>query len=166
MNNAEIDSREVLNLFSNLSSKKQYSVYRKALTDGAKILQSEGKRKLKAKIGRAASHKNWWNGKTLQAGIKVSPQKDVEKDGVKVHIMGDFRLKFFEMGTSGRHTTGRHSGAVKGHTPSYRIRKPHYTGRMRRTDFFASAQSAKEKEIFDKMDSLILKNIEKVASKK
>lgn len=166
MNNVEIDSKEVLNLFSNLSSKKQYSVYRKALTDGAKMLQGEGKRQLRAKIGRAASHKNWWNGKSLQTGIKVSPQRDVEKDGVKVHIMGDFRLKFFEMGTSGRHTTGRNSGAVKGHTPSYRIKKPHYTGSMRRTDFFAKAQSAKEKEIFETMDSLILKNIEKVASKK
>lgn len=166
MNNVEIDSKEVLNLFSNLSSKKQYSVYRKALTEGAKMLQSEGKRQLRAKIGRAASHRNWWNGKSLQTGIKVSPQRDVEKDGVKVHIMGDFRLKFFEMGTSGRHTTGNHSGAVKGHTPSYRIKKPHSTGSIRRTDFFAKAQSAKEKEIFDTMDSLILKNIEKVASKK
>ncbi len=67
MNNVEIDSKEVLNLFSNLSSKKQYSVYRKALTEGAKMLQSEGKRQLKFKIGRAASHKNWWNGKSLQA---------------------------------------------------------------------------------------------------
>lgn len=166
MNNVEIDSKEVLNLFANLSSKKQYSVYRKALTEGAKMLQSEGKRQLKARIGRAASHKNWWNGKSLQTGIKVSPQRDVEKDGVKVHIMGDFRLKFFEMGTSSRHTTGNNGGTVRGHTPSYRIRKPHSTGQMRRTDFFAKAQSAKEKEIFDTMDSLILKNIEKVASKK
>lgn len=165
MNNVEVDSSKVLSLFANLNTKKQNQVYKRALVDGARVLQKETKRTLRTKIGAAANHKNWWNGKALNAGIKVSPQKDIEKDGVKVHVMGDFRLRIFEIGTKQRHTTGSNNSKVKGKTPQYRQHKSHSTGTIHKINFFKDAQQHKEKEIFNKLDDFILKNINRIAKK-
>lgn len=164
MNNAslEVDAKDILKKFSQLNFKGQEKVYRKALTEGAKILQKEAKNTLRQIYGRAVSHKNWWNGKTLQQGIKVSPQRNVEKDGVKVHIMSDFRLKFFESGTNERFTSGHNGGTVKGKIPYYRQHKPHSTGHITASHFFTKSKDQTESQIFGHMDDFIIKNINKI----
>lgn len=113
MNNIEVDARQVTSMFANLTSKQQRRVYRNALRRGANILVGETKRQLRQTLGRAVSSKNWWNGKTLISGIKSNAN---EKEA-KVHIMGDFRLKFFELGTRVRRTTGSNTASVKGRNP-------------------------------------------------
>lgn len=165
MNNVDVDARRVLNMFSELSTQKQKRVYRKALTEGARILQKKGKQELRSVLGKAVTHKNWWNGKTLQNGIKVSPQRDIEKDGVKVHILNDFRLKFFEMGTKERRTTGNNGSVVRGRDPLYRQSKPHSTGRIKQYNFFTKAKSSTENEIFNRLDKMISDNIKRIYNK-
>lgn len=164
MNNAnvEVDAKDILKKFSQLNFKGQVKVYRKALTEGAKILQKEAKNKLRQIYGRAVTHKNWWNGKTLQQGIKVSPQKNIEKDGVKVHIMSDFRLKFFESGTKERHTSGHNGATVRGKIPSYRQHKAHSTGHIKASNFFTLSKLHTESQIFGRMDDFIIKNLNKI----
>lgn len=90
MNNIEVDARQVVSMFADLTSRQQRQVYRSALRKGAGILVGETKRQLRQTLGRAASSRNWWNGKTLISGIKANADRNGEK--AKVHIMGDFRL--------------------------------------------------------------------------
>lgn len=90
MNNIEVDARQVTSMFADLTSRQQRQVYRSALRKGAGILVGETKRQLRQTLGRAASSRNWWNGKTLISGIKANADRNGEE--AKVHIMGDFRL--------------------------------------------------------------------------
>ena len=71
MNNIEVDARQVTSMFADLTSRQQRQVYRSALRKGAGILVGETKRQLRQTLGRAASSRNWWNGKTLISGIKL-----------------------------------------------------------------------------------------------
>ena len=131
MNNIEVDARQVTSMFADLTSRQQRQVYRNALRKGAGILVGETKRQLRQTLGRAASSRNWWNGKTLISGIKANVDRNGEK--AKVHIMGDFRLKFFEMGTRVRRTTGRYTASFGSperthHSPS----RIEFSGRLHR----------------------------------
>ena len=147
MNNFEVDTKNVINLFADLNSRQQKRSYRNALRKAANILSKEARRQLKREIGSAINHRNNWNNKTLGSGIKVK----VKKDGTeaKVHIMGDFRLKFFEKGTKKR----------------YLRKSKSYRGKMKALYFFKNAKRNKESEIFSKMDSLLEQSIQKISSK-
>lgn len=163
-NQVEIDAKQVLSMFADLNSKKQRNVYRSALRRAAGILATETKKQLRSSVGKAASSKNWWNGKTLQAGIKSNADREGTES--KVHIMGDFRLKFFEMGVpEDRKTTGRNTASVRGKTPKYRQKKASRRGRITGQHFFRTAKARKEKEIFDSMDQLISQSIQRIANK-
>ena len=106
-------------------------MYKNALRKAGRILQKETKTQLRSVVGKAINHKNRWNGKTLGNGVKMKVDKEATE--AKVHIMGDFRLKFFEMGTSARQL--RKNGANR--------------GRMNASHFFRTAKDNKERAIFE-----------------
>ncbi len=149
MNNEgfSVDAKQVLKSFADLTGKEQKKAYRNALRKAANILVKETKSKFRGIVGRKFNSRNKWNGKTLGSGIKLRVAKEATE--VKVHIMGDFRLKFFEKGTSVR--TLRKNGANRGSMKSYY--------------FFKQAKSGKEQEIFSSLDSLITESINRVAKK-
>ena len=97
----EFDSSEIQRMFSDLTSREQKKVYKRTIRRSANILVREARKQLKAVVGRKINSRNWWNGKTLGSGIKVTVSRD-EIPEAKVHIMSDFRLKFFELGTNER----------------------------------------------------------------
>jgi hypothetical protein len=78
--------------------------------------------------------------------IKVAKYK--KTIGAKVHIMGDFRLKFFEKGTAQRYYKGQNRGSIKA------------------THFFKKAQdrslSNAYNQIIQELDKLIKETINKV----
>lgn len=150
MNDSEVsfNVKPVLNLFAELSPRNQNRSYKGALRAGASILVKETKRKLKSHLGKATSQKNRWNGKTLQSGIRSSVSKDGQS--AKVSIMGDFRLKFFELGTQERRLR-------KGNHPS--------RGKITSLYFFRDAKNNTEKEIFDSMENLISQSIQRIVNK-
>lgn len=115
-------------------AKNQEKLIKKAYKECGKVIQQDAKKNLR-KVTSAASHKNYWNGKRLDAGIKVSVQPNVS-EGVKVHLMKDFRLNFFEKGTVDRYTKTRGSA-----------RKGHYTGRIEPNRFFKKAVEADKDKI-------------------
>ena len=163
MNNLEVDARQVISLFADLNSRQQRQAYRGALRRGASILANETKRQLRQILGKAASHRNWWNGKTLASGVK----SNADRNGIeaKVHIMGDFRLKFFEMGTRVRRTTGNNSASVRGRNPLRRQRVASNRGSINAAFFFRTAKANKEREIFDNMNNLISQSIQRIANR-
>ena len=163
MNNIEVDARQVTSMFADLTSRQQRQVYRSALRKGAGILATETKRQLRQALGRAASSRNWWNGRTLAAGVKSNADRNGEE--AKVHIMGDFRLKFFEMGTRVRRTTGSNTASVRGRNPIRRQRAAANRGNINAAHFFRTAKANKEREIFDNMDNLISQSIQRIANR-
>ena len=163
MNNIEVDARQVTSMFADLTSRQQRQVYRNALRKGAGILATETKRQLRQTLGREASSRNWWNGRTLVSGVKSNADRN--RTEAKVHIMGDFRLKFFEMGTRVRRTTGNNSASVRGRNPIRRQRVSANRGNINAAHFFRTAKANKEREIFDNMDNLISLSIQRIANR-
>lgn len=98
----------------------------------------------------------------MQSGIKYN----ADGEEAKVHIMGDFRLKFFEMGTSVRRTTGGNTSSVRGRNPIRRQRVATNRGSITAAHFFRTAKANKEREIFDNMDSLISQSIQRIANRR
>lgn len=155
MSNLQVDTKDVLRLFADLSPKKQSRAFKNALKRGAQILVRETRKQLRASgiKGVTKRHPEWKN-ISLNSGIKygISRKQD---NMATVHIMGDFRLKFFEKGTAPRHYI-RKVGAGKVHN----------TGSIRGVNFFARAKSLKETEIFENMNRLLAESIQKIANKK
>lgn len=163
MNNVEVDARQVINLFADLTSNEQRRSYRNALKRAANILAKETKKRFKGSLGRAATHRNWWNHKTLVSGVRSKANR--EGTEAKVHILGDFRLKFFEMGTRIRRTTGNNNSVVRGVDPAYRQRRAANRGKITGYHFFRQAKAAKEQEVFSSIDNLISQSIQRIAER-
>ena len=155
----DVDTRSVLKMFAELDSRRQKQAHRSALRRGVNILVEEARKSLEIAV-RNPNSKNWWNGKTLKSGIKSSINREVTEG--KVHIMGDFRLKFFEMGTKRRRTSGRNKAKVRGKTPKYRQYKPSNRGSIKPFRFFRRARNQKEKEIEENMNNILAESIKKI----
>ena len=158
----DVDTRSVLEMFAELDSRRQKQAHRSALRRGVNILVKEARKSLRTAV-RKPNSKNWWNGKTLQSGIKSSINREVTEG--KVHIMGDFRLKFFEMGTKRRRTSGRNKAKVRGKTPKYRQHKPSNRGSIKPFRFFRRARNQKEKEIEENMNNILAESIKRINAK-
>lgn len=142
---SNVDAKQVLQMFAELDSKRQKKVHRDALKKATGILLKEVRKNFRTVVKKPNS-RNRWNGKTFSSGIKSSINKEVTEG--KVHILGDFRLKFFELGTKTRYkkqTKGRPS-----------------TGSIKATNFFKKAREAKESEISNSMNNIITQSILKV----
>lgn len=74
--------------------------------------------------------------------------------------MGDFRLKFFELGTQERHTKSAKSSA------GYRRGKGRRTGRIKPLYFFKRAKNTTEPIIFNNINRRISESIYKIYSRK
>lgn len=96
-----IERQQVDELLTKLSTERRSQIMFSALKKGGKALQNETKVQLRQSVANTHSP-NRWNGKTLEDGIKVKANTVYQE--VMVHILDDFRLKFFEKGTEDRYT--------------------------------------------------------------
>ena len=147
-NGVTVDASQVLRMFSELNSRQQKNVYKNALRKAGRILQKETKTQLRSVVGKAINHKNRWNGKTLGNGVKMKVDKEATE--AKVHIMGDFRLKFFELGTTTRQLRKNEANR----------------GRMKAAHFFKTAKDKTEHAIFDNINQMVEESITRIANKK
>lgn len=95
LNSADLDS-----ILSNLSEDNRREAIFKSITKGGQELVKETQSELLRVLPNAGRGKRY-DGRTMVKGVKM--KKDKAYDEVKVHIMGDYRLKFFEMGTEERY---------------------------------------------------------------
>lgn len=138
---------ELVKKFSNLTGREQIKAKNNALKKGSDILVKAAKQSLR-RVTKSYNRPNWWNGKTLEQGIKYcKPSKD--SDTAKVHIMADFRLKFWELGTQLRRTKQGYSRGVH---------KKH--------SFFQPTVNSKMSEIVDSMVSYFSESVDKLWNKK
>lgn len=147
MSDIVVDDRQWQSFLLKLSSKKFDRSTRRAMIEGARILQKSARSSLSAKV-RNTGKKKFPTWPTMQSGVRVS----TKNEDVKVHIMGEFRLKFFEKGVAERHWK---RVSKKGSHKS--------TGPITATHFFQIAQQHSSQAIFSKMDRLIGESLDKVA---
>ena len=129
-----VDSRAFIRDLNRLSSRNHKRAIRKSLIEGAKVTVKEARRGLRMAVGKTAFKKSKKTGKSIASGIRYSAQKNILDNGVKVSIMKDFRLKFFEDGTADRYT-----------------KKGYNRGKIAKTNFFTNSLSRCEEQAFNKV---------------
>lgn len=141
----------------------------KALREGAKVLQQQAVNSLRSALGEAATRKSARRKYAMVDGIKITTDKAYGL--VKVHIMGDFRNKWFEKGTQPRYTDGtasRGRAKMKRRVSSWedtRKRKVgtgrSYRGQIHDTGFFSVARSSAEQPMINTINNVLAQQIEK-----
>nr|WP_320038857.1 hypothetical protein [uncultured Bacteroides sp.] len=152
-NEANIDSTKVLAMFNEFNSKERKQTLRNALRKAATILRKSTINNLKNVVKNVYS-KNKWNQKTLSSGIRLKVNKEATE--AKVHLLGDFRLKFFELGTIIRINKKRNGK---------KLNKEANRGSIIASHFFATAKQQSESEVFASIDNIISDAVNKINSK-
>lgn len=175
MSNAgiRVDASELYDMFKDLTGKEMKGVASSALRKSANILARQttknfqskinisSKRKVKVKRKKGGEAERW---KRI-ATVKVNAKRLY----AVVHIMSDFRAKFFEMGTRIRHTKGiKVTGSYYKGKRKYLNRKGkgRNTGRIKAGWFFKKAQAETERKVFSVIDENISKAIKRIQNKK
>ena len=156
MSNGEIrvDDREVIKALSNLSFKKMNSAYKKGMQKSLEPILKQTKANLRSSgikhVNKPYIGKNGKKYKSMLQGVKTSVYiGDTEDSYGKVHIMNEFRLKWFEMGTNLRQTRkGWNRGSI---APKW---------------FFRNAVNQRSQESMDTLDENIRESILKAWNKK
>lgn len=115
----KVDDREVMQALTRLSFRKMNKAYRNAMKKSLDPINKQTKQNLRSSGIRNVnkpyvSRKTGKKYKSMVSGVKTSVYIGKTEDSWgKVHIMGEFRLKFFEMGTSLRKTRkGYNRGSI------------------------------------------------------
>lgn len=147
--------RELIAILKKMEYKDMQRAYRKALTDTVKPLVNETKKQLRRSgiknVNKPyVSKKTGKKYKSMLQGVRSSIDvRNPDDNYAKVHIMGEFRLKWFEKGTYHRRTEKK--GA---------------RGRITAHRFFKDAVDRKGKECRDSLERNIRISIQKVWDKR
>lgn len=164
MNSVEVDTEAVLQMFGELDKKHRRRVFRNTMNEGGRKLVNATKRNLRnvqtASGKLNTKSKNKWNGKTLEQGVKYRTNRD--NTSVTVNILNDFRLKFFEMGTSDRYAGARYRG---GKYRQQRGTRKAFRGRIREYRFFEQAIKEEAPKISKSFQETAVKHVNRVNQK-
>ena len=153
-NGVKVDDREVIKALSKLSFKQMNKAYREGMKKALDPILKQTKINLRKSgiknVNKPYIGKNGKKYPSMIQGVKTSVYiGDTEDSYGKVHIMKEFRLKWFEKGTSIRKTSkGWNRGSIK---PKW---------------FFASAVSQRSKEAVSNLDENIRNSIIKAFNNK
>lgn len=154
MNGINVDDKEVIQALSRLSFKQMNKAYREGMKKSLDPILKQTKINLRKSgiknVNKPYIGKNGKKYPSMIQGVKTSVYVGNTEDSYgKVHIMKEFRLKWFEKGTSIRKTSkGWNRGSIK---PKW---------------FFASAVSQRYKEAVSNLDENIRNSIIKAFNNK
>lgn len=149
MNKATVSLDSVYAMFDELDQRNRRRVFRTTLNRATNIVIREARKELRKHVKNTRT-KNKWNGRTMEWGIRKKVHRNNE--GATIHIMGDFRLKFFEMGTVQRFTKKGKSGrAYRGAIPAYH--------------FFQNTVRRVEQPVFNEVSQLLSQQVRKINAK-
>ena len=149
-----VDDREVIKALSNLSFKQMNKAYRNGMKKSLDPILKQTKQNLRnsgiRNVNKPYVGKNGKKYISMMQGVKTSVYiGDTEDSYGKVHIMKEFRLKWFEKGTTLRKTAkGWNRGEIK---PKW---------------FFATAVRQRQNETVNTLDENIRDSIMKAWNKK
>jgi len=163
-----VDASRCYALFRRLSTKNQRRVSRQALKGAANKIKAQAVKNLQQVVGHSVRKTTTYtraNGKTekrsLARGIKVVAR---DSETAKVHILGDYRLKWLEKNTDIRTTKGN-----RGKGRKIPLRRASNRGRaiknQGRLKWFDRAVKAKEHEAAQDIERELIKHIKKQAQR-
>ena len=164
-----VDASRCFALFRRLSTKNQRKVSRAALRGAANKIKKEAVKNLQGVIGHSVRKTTTYtraNGKTgkrsLAKGIKAVAKN---AETAKVHVMGDYRLKFFIIEPDQpRRTKGRRGKGTKIPLRKASNRGPRLKDQGKHK-WFAKAVAAKEHEAAQDIERELIKHIKKQAQR-
>lgn len=153
-NGIKVDDREVIKALSRLSFKQMNKAYKEGMKKALDPILKQTKINLRnsgiRNVSKPYTGKNGKKYPSMIQGVKTSVYiGDTEDSYGKVHIMKEFRLKFFEKGTSIRKT-----------------RKGYNRGSIKPKWFFANAVSQMSKQAAESLDENIRNSIIKAFNNK
>lgn len=153
-NGIKVDDREVIKALSRLSFKQMNKAYKEGMKKALDPILKQTKINLRnsgiRNVNKPYTGKNGKKYPSMIQGVKTSVYiGDTEDSYGKVHIMKEFRLKFFEKGTSIRKT-----------------RKGYNRGSIKPKWFFANAVSQMSKQAAESLDENIRNSIIKAFNNK
>ena len=153
-NGVKVDDREVIKALSRLSFKQMNKAYREGMKKALDPILKQTKINLRnsgiRNVSKPYTGKNGKKYPSMIQGVKTSVYiGDTEDSYGKVHIMKEFRLKFFEKGTSIRKT-----------------RKGYNRGSIKPKWFFANAVSQMSEQVAESLDENIRNSIIKAFNNK
>lgn len=153
-NGVKVDDREVIKALSKLSFKQMNKAYKEGMKKALDPILKQTKINLRnsgiRNVSKPYTGKNGKKYPSMIQGVKTSVYiGDTEDSYGKVHIMKEFRLKFFEKGTSIRKT-----------------RKGYNRGSIKPKWFFANAVSQMSKQAAESLDENIRNSIIKAFNNK
>ena len=154
MNGINVDDKEVIQALSRLSFKQMNKAYREGMKKALDPILKQTKINLRnsgiKNVNKPYIGKNGKKYPSMIQGVKTSVYVgDTEDSYGKVHIMKEFRLKWFEKGTQLRKTSkGWNRGSIK---PKW---------------FFANAVNQRSKEAVSNLDENIRNSIIKAFNNK
>ena len=152
--NVTVDDKEVIKALSNLSFKQMNKAYRNGMKKSLDPILKQTKQNLRnsgiRNVNKPYIGKNGKKYISMLQGVKTSVYiGDTEDSYGKVHIMKEFRLKWFEKGTQLRKT-----------------RKGYNRGSIKPKWFFATAVRQKQNEAVNNLDENIRNSIIQAWNKK
>lgn len=153
-NGIKVDDREVIKALSRLSFKQMNKAYKEGMKKALDPILKQTKINLRnsgiRNVSKPYTGKNGRKYPSMIQGVKTSVYiGDTEDSWGKVHIMKEFRLKWFEKGTSIRKT-----------------RKGYKRGSIKPKWFFANAVSQMSKKAAESLDENIRNSIIKAFNNK
>jgi len=166
-----VDASRCYALFRRLSTRNQRKVSKAALRGAANKIKKEAVKNLQGVIGHSVRKTSTYtraNGKTekrsLARGVKVTARNP---ETAKVHIMGDYRLKWFEMGAGLKEP--RKTRGIRGKGKKIPLRRESNRGKVfkdtSKLGWFDKAVKAKEHEAARDIENELVKHILKQAKR-
>lgn len=145
----DIDTTQFKIILDRLTPKEYKTAFRKSIREALNILRKKTIANLKG-VTTKIDKKDQYNN-TLRKGIqlKVYPE---DLEGI-VHIMGNFKLKWFQNGTVDRYAKKYRGKPMK---------RKRFTGKIDASKFFTNAKSQTESAVFNKLNERIQQNIIKI----
>ena len=149
-----VDDKEIIKALSNLSFKQMNKAYRNGMKKSLDPILKQTKQNLRnsgiRNVNKPYIGKNGKKYISMLQGVKTSVYiGDTEDSYGKVHIMKEFRLKWFEKGTQLRKT-----------------RKGYNRGNIKPKWFFATAVRQRQNEAINNLDENIRNSIIQAWNKK
>lgn len=152
MNNVKIENQKLLASLEKIDDEDEVKkIIFKAIKQGARVLQNKTKSLYKSYMPTASN-------KMIQ-GVKVKNDKAYTE--TTVHIMGDYRNKWFEKGTKERRKRSNEVDHYWGKRAVYK-KNGSFTGMIEGKHFFKDAQRIYEGDIQKTMDKIIDDELKKI----
>lgn len=165
----KIDSSQLQSAMSTLSGKEIRQVYRNSIKKAVRPLAKATEQRYSVLLSREKMGSG--KGRKSQNIVKLLSRTSNGIIVVKVHIMQDYKAKWFEMGTAKRYTKGHRNVGYYKLRPDARRKyirrtgKPGYRGYIHSSWIFTTEQQKQQNAIMKGIDRYINEGVTKLVNK-